>query len=217
MKMKICASDQRGEIMLESLIVYSVTILLLFFILAIFSVLYQRWNIQTIANETATRIAQTYRFSTADESSGYVSQGTLTGVGPYRYFTNAVTNTMESDAKTRMTSYAKWRMTNTTFAKNVKEPTYDVKVVGDGLGRRHIELTITGEYAVPFGSVLGVFGFDETTVYETKAYAECVDIIDYVNFIDYVKTQTDLSRFGSKTLKLVDSVLSLFDNIFGEK
>ena len=39
--------DENGEVMLESLIVYSVTIFLLFFILAIFSVLFQRWNIQT--------------------------------------------------------------------------------------------------------------------------------------------------------------------------
>lgn len=216
MKIKKINANDKGEIMLESLIVYSVTLLLLFFILAIFSVLYQRWNIQTIANETATRMAQTYRFSTADESSGYVSQSTLTGVGPYRYLTNAITNTMESDIETRMNSYAKWRLTKTTFAKNVKQPTCAVKVIHDDLGRRHVELTITGEYAVPFGSVLGVFGFDETTVYETTAYAECVDIIDYVNLIDYVKTQTDLSRFGSKTLGLIDSVLGLFDNIFGK-
>ena len=50
----------KGEVMLESLIVYTITIFLLFFILAIFSVLFQRWNIQTIANESATRVAQTY-------------------------------------------------------------------------------------------------------------------------------------------------------------
>ena len=50
----------KGEVMPEALIVYTITIFLLFFILAIFSVLFQRWNIQTIANESATRVAQTY-------------------------------------------------------------------------------------------------------------------------------------------------------------
>lgn len=64
--MKKDLKNEKGEVMLESLIVYSVTIFLLFFILAIFSVLFQRWNIQTIANESATRVAQTYRFSTSD-------------------------------------------------------------------------------------------------------------------------------------------------------
>ena len=52
--------NENGEVMLESLIVYSVTIFLLFFILAIFSVLFQHWNIQTVANESVIRVAQTY-------------------------------------------------------------------------------------------------------------------------------------------------------------
>lgn len=52
--------NEKGEVMLESLIVYSVTIFLLFFILAIFSVLFQHWNIQTVANESVIRVAQTY-------------------------------------------------------------------------------------------------------------------------------------------------------------
>ena len=52
--------NENGEVMLESLIVYSVTIFLLFFILAIFSVPFQHWNIQTVANESVIRVAQTY-------------------------------------------------------------------------------------------------------------------------------------------------------------
>lgn len=69
--------NEKGEVMLESLIVYSVTIFLLFFILAIFSVLFQRWNIQTIANESAARVAQTYRLMDADVETGYVSKSEI--------------------------------------------------------------------------------------------------------------------------------------------
>ena len=61
--MKEGMKNENGEVMLESLIVYSVTIFLLFFILAIFSVLFQRWNIQTIANEAATRVWKVQSFS----------------------------------------------------------------------------------------------------------------------------------------------------------
>ena len=85
MERKDCKND-KGAIILESLIVYPVTIFLLFFILAIFSVLYQRWNLQTIANESAARMAQTYRLSQADKSSGFVDETQLTvdmlGVDP---------------------------------------------------------------------------------------------------------------------------------------
>lgn len=82
--------NENGDVMLESLIVYSVTIFLLFFILAIFSVLFQRWNIQTIANESATRVAQTYKLMDADVDTGYVSKSEVAEVREYRYIWNNV-------------------------------------------------------------------------------------------------------------------------------
>ena len=36
--------NESGEVMLEGLIVYTITVFLLFFLLAIFSVLFQAWN-----------------------------------------------------------------------------------------------------------------------------------------------------------------------------
>lgn len=208
--------NEKGAIILESLIVYPVTIFLLFFILAIFSVLYQRWNLQTIANEAATRMAQTYRLPDADESSGYVSETELTSVGPYRYAANLFTHNMEETIQSRVSEYTGWRLAKTTYTKNVSDPQITTEVISDSIGRRHLEVKIVGEYSVPFGEILSYFGFDSTITYETVAYADCVDIIDYINLVDYVDTQTSLKQFGSKTLGLIDAVLSLFDNIFDE-
>ena len=53
------------------------------------------------------------------------------------------------------------------------------------------------EYAVPFGQELLYFGFDSTAKYGVTAYADCVDIIDYINTVDFVGTQTSLNQFGS--------------------
>jgi len=212
--MKKGLKNEKGEVMLESLIVYSVTIFLLFFILAIFSVLFQRWNIQTIANESATRVAQTYKLMDADVDTGYVSKSEVAEVREYRYIWK---NTeLQNSAKTKIEDYASERLKKTTFTKNVTEPQFDIKVVNDSLSRRHVEVKITGEYAVPFVQALSYFGFDSTTKYEVTAYADCVDIIDYVNTVDYVETQTSLNQFGSKTIGLVNAILKLFDNIFGE-
>lgn len=196
--------------MLESLIVYPVTIFLLFFILAVFSVLFQRWNIQTIANDAATRMAQTYRLNEADEMTGYVTMDELIDIGIYRYAGNLVTKNMEKSIEKRVSEYALWRLEKTTFTKNVTEPTIKAIVHPDSLGRRHIEVIVTGEYTVPFGEILSYFGFGSTIVYEAKAYADCVDIIDYINLVDYVDEQTNL---GGKFIGFIDSVLSLFDNI----
>lgn len=206
-------SNEKGEIMLEALIVYTVTIFLLFLILAIFSVLFQRWNIQTIANESATRIAQTYKLAEADESTGYVTEQQILNVREYRYLWND--SELKNAATQKITDYAKLRLSKTTFTKDVTEPQIEVNVTSDSLARRHIDVTITGEYAVPFGEALSYFGFESTITYEVTAYADCVDIIDYVNTVDYVATQTS-QTFDSNTLGLVNAVLSLFDNIFGE-
>jgi len=202
--------NNSGAIMLEALIVYPVTIFLLFFILAIFSVLYQRWNIQTIANDTASRMAQTYRLTTADEITGYVSQEDLIAVGAYRYAGNLVTKNMEKSIDKRASDYASWRLKKTTYTKDVTEPTVQALVHPDSLGRRHLEVIVTGEYAVPFGEFLDYFGFEGTIVYEARAYAECIDLIDYINMVDFVDTQTNIS---GKLVGFIDSILNLIDNI----
>lgn len=204
--------NEKGEVMLESLIVYTITIFLLFFILAIFSVLFQRWNIQVIANESATRVAQTYRFSTADTVTGQVEEKDITNVEQYRYVFSD--DELELLAEDKIQEYAKQRLQKTTFTKNVTEPVITATVIHDGMARRHIEVTIKGEYSVPFGQALSYFGFDSTTVYETKAYAECLDLSDYINTVDFVEDQVSLSQFNSKFVKMVNKILKLFDNIF---
>lgn len=203
--------DENGEIMLESLIVYSVTIFLLFFILAIFSVLFQRWNLQTIANETAARMAQTYRFIEADEVTGYVTDKEIKAVREYRYLWKS--NELETYTLKKATSYAGWRLDQSTYTKNVTEPKYQIEVISDSLARRHLKLTITGEYAVPFGEALSYFGFDSTTKYEVTAYAECLDIIDYVNTVNYVEDQLSFGQFNSKFVKMLNKILGLFKNL----
>ena len=213
-RLKRSVKDDRGAIMLEALIVYGVTLMLLFMILAIFSVLYQRWNLQTIANETAARVAQTYRYDTVDESSGYVKKETYEKIGPYRYFGNVFTKNMEKNADKRAQKYSLDRLSRTTFTNDVTDPKCKLDVKSDAMGRRHAEVTLTGEYAVPFGDVLDYFGLGGTITYEVTAYADCVDIIDYVGFVDFMDAQLSLKMLNSKVIGLVDSVIELFDEIF---
>lgn len=215
-RVKWKAGDDRGELMLESMIVYLPTMLLLFFILAVFSVLLQRWNLQTIANEAAMRMAQTYRLTTADESTGYVTDEQLEEVGLYRYIFNGSKTDMMESVQERITTYAGWRMSRTTYTKNVVEPQFDVEVTSDALGRRHLEVVITGEYQVPFGEALAFFGFGGTTQYEVTAYADCVDLIDYVHFIDYVEYQTNVNRLNPKVVGMIDSLIGLYNTIFNK-
>jgi len=197
--------------MLEALIVYTVTVFLLFLILAIFFVLFQRWNIQTVANEAAAKIAQVYKLTDCDITTGETTEAQIADVRPYRYMFNK--EDPENAAEKKVVEYAKDRLKRTTFTKDVTEPEFDFEVVSDSLGRRHIEFTVSGEYSVPFGEALSYFGFPGTTTYEVTACADCVDLIDYITTIDYVNSVTSLKQFGSDTLGMIDKILSLVDNI----
>ena len=55
---------------------------------------------------------------------------------------------------------------------------------------------------------------NENLKYKTVAYAECVDLVDYINTTDYIKNQVESNVFNSGIVKAIDSVLSLLTNIF---
>ena len=185
MEPNTCDKNEKGEIMLEALIVYSVTIFLLFFILALFCVFYQIWNIQTIANETASRIAQVYRYMYADIDTGYVSMEQVSGLERYRYLLG-MKYIMELEAGARADSYIGNRLDHTSFVSKIIEPQIRFEVKKDALASRHVEVTVAEEFWVPFGTALSYFGFQDSIRYEAKAYAKCLDIIDYINMVDYV-------------------------------
>lgn len=204
--------SERGAIMLEALIVYPVTIFLLFFVLALFSVFYHIWNIQAIANEAAVKAAQTYRYTEADIEAGYVSAEQVSGLERYRYLLGAQ-DTMEAEARTKIQTYIKKRLDHTSFVNKVTEPEIEFRIENDALSNRHVEVVVTEEFTVPFGDALSYFGYDNMIQYEATAYADCLDIIDYINTVDFVGEQTKLGAFGSKTLGMIDAVLKLFDHI----
>ena len=99
--------NESGEVMLEGLIVYTITVFLLFFLLAIFSVLFQAWNVQTIANETAAKAAATYKLADSDLADPYVSVDQITGISRFRYWFGD--DSLEREAETKSFEYSQDR------------------------------------------------------------------------------------------------------------
>lgn len=203
--------NESGEVMLEGLIVYTITVFLLFFLLAIFSVLFQAWNVQTIANETAAKAAATYKLADSDLADPYVSVDQITGISRFRYWFGD--DSLEREAETKSFEYSQDRMQKTTYTKAVTQPEVAVQVKEDTLARRHIEVTITGEYTVPFGEALSYFGFDSIAHYETTASAECLDLIDYIDTVDFAGKQCSLDILGSSLVGAINKMMKLIHDI----
>lgn len=203
--------NESGEVMLEGLIVYTITVFLLFFLLAIFSVLFQAWNVQTIANETAAKAAATYKLADSDLADPYVSVDQITGISRFRYWFGD--DSLEREAETKSFEYSQDRLQKTTYTKAVTQPEVAVQVKEDTLARRHIEVTITGEYTVPFGKALSYFGFDSIAHYETTASAECLDLIDYIDTVDFAGKQCSLDILGSSLVGAINKMMKLIHDI----
>ena len=203
--------NESGEVMLEGLIVYTITVFLLFFLLAIFSVLFQAWNVQTIANETAAKAAATYKLADSDLADPYVNVEQITGISRFRYWFGD--DSLEREAETKSFEYSQDRLQKTTYTKAVKQPEVVVQVKEDTLARRHIEVTITGEYTVPFGEALSYFGFDSIAHYETTASAECLDLIDYIDTVDFAGKQCSLDILGSSLVGAINKMMKLNHDI----
>ena len=203
--------NESGEVMLEGLIVYTITVFLLFFLLAIFSVLFQAWNVQTIANETAAKAAATYKLADSDLADPYVSVDQITGISRFRYWFGD--DSLEREAETKSFEYSQDRLQKTTYTKAVTQPEVAVQVKEDTLARRHIEVTITGEYTVPFGEALSYFGFDSIAHYETTASAECLDLIDYIDTVDFAGKQCSLDKLGSSLVGAINKMMKLIHDI----
>lgn len=195
--------------MLEGMIVFIITTFLLFFILALFSVLFQRWNIQTIANETAAKTAQTYKYQNITLDEVEITKDDIENIGMYRYNFGGEVK-LENSSAEKADKYAVKRLKKTTYTKNAREPKVAVEVKNDSLARRHVEVTITGEYKVPFGEALKYFGFESSIKYEALGVAECVDLTEYVNFVDYVNRNDIESKF----IDAIDQMIKLVNNIF---
>ena len=207
-----------GEIMLESLIVFVIVIFMLFFVLAAFMLLLNRWNMQTAANDAAFRFAQTYKLTKSDdrdrERTGFISpsssaqKSNAIDFKAYRYFGSNKDN-LETTVGSRISAYASDSVSSILLlAKKVEGPGVTTKIVKDSLARKHVEVTITGGYRVLFSEVLSYFGMDPTIRYKVTAYAECLDMVDYINTIDYV---TQLGSYIGSKASFTDSVIHLIN------
>jgi hypothetical protein len=90
------------------------------------------------------------------------------------------------------------------------------EIKSDYLARRHVEVTVTSKFVVPFHNAFEYIGLGNALTYRATGYADCVDLLDYLNTVEFVDHATDPKRwFKSKTVKAINSLLSLIDKFVG--
>lgn len=203
--------NEDGEIMIESMLVLLPTMFVMVFLIALGFLMYQQWNVQFVADSIASRLSVVYSYSNADMKSGVTTVDDIEGRGMYRYLFSWKDQT-EAAAEAKGKEYGEMLLNLTNFA-SVDNENISVITVDDGIGRRHIVVEVSGDYKIPFGAGLEVFGMSSTRHIEASSAAECVDITDYFAAVTLAENAEKMLLGDSKILGAIDSILSLIKNI----
>lgn len=208
-KMKeILSGREEGAMAIESMIVLIILIFFLVFLLGFGILFYQQWAVTFTANDTASRLSQSYAYPNTDPIMGYVSGEMKAALSPYRY----ITANLESGNQEKGEKYAAWCLERCSLAYPSGEPEIVVETVYDAFAQRHVVVDITATYDIPFGGALKFFGLDDQRTYHATGRAMCMDISDYINSVNTANSICGTS-FNSKIYSLIDSVLSVINTL----
>ncbi len=204
--------DESGAIILEGMFAITIVIIVLEILLALGFYLYQRTVVTIVTNQVAEEISQTYKYKTVFRSSN-ITRDDVIKVGRYRYFI-ICGYFLQNKNKRMATEYASRRIPETSLAQSESRPEVTVKRVSQDIGRCHYEITVSQKYTFLFGGVLKMIGYKDRK-FSSTAYAEGVDISNYVNTIRLA--EYGLKKFtGAVPLAgAVDKVIHLMSTVFG--
>ncbi len=208
--------SEKGELMIESMIIVTLTIFLLVWILAVGFIYYQRNLVTTITNDAAAKIAATYNNVDSDIVMGYISSEDMAERPLYRNFNNGA---LKDANETKAEAYVRYMIKRTNFLGTIADPENDIVVtmdlVMDSAVRKHVVVTTQCTFKTPFGEALELFGMDSKVTYEATGRADCTDIADYISTTDFAARLSGGKVVKSKVIDCLNSLVKVFNNIFG--
>lgn len=208
--------SEKGELMIESMIIVILTLFLLIWILAVGFIYYQKNLVTTIANDAAVKVAATYSDPSMDLIMGYTSVEDFSNRPLYRNYT---TGKLKTANEKNAQAYVRYMLKRTNFLGTIEDLEADVDVklrlVLDSPMRKHVEVTTTCTFQTPFGEVFSLFGMDREITYQSTGYADCTDLADYLATTDFAARLAGGKVVKSKVLDCLNSIIKLYNNIFG--
>lgn len=205
---------ERGEMMIESMLVLIPILFVLVFLLSLGFFFYQHWNIQITANEVATKVAESYPYLDTDVGKGVSNYSQVQSVDKYRYLKLFGKDKYEEDNKTRGKTYGKKYLSLVSLAYAQGEPNIEIEVVEDAFACRHIHTTVNGKYKLPFGEGFEIFGMKSEYAYSADGYAICTDMSDYLGSINYAANLEGILGLNKISVyKTANSIMGMIKKI----
>lgn len=207
----MAVDKEKGEVMLEGMIVTLITTFLLVWVLGLGFVYYQRYLVTAITNDAAAKVAATYNNPDSDLIMGYISTENISERDLYRHFTK---NNLYELNKAKATAYINYVLDKTNFAGTIQSVNVEMDLVNDSALRKHIEITSECTFNTPFGFALDFFGMDGTTTYSCSSRADSTDISDYITTVDFASYQLGGNGVNSDVLNMINSLIGIFNHVY---
>lgn len=207
----MAVAKEKGEVMLEGMIVTLITTFLLVWVLGLGFVYYQRYLVTAITNDAAAKVAATYNNPDSDLIMGYISTENISERDLYRHFTK---NNLYELNKAKATAYINYVLDKTNFAGTIQSVNVEMDLVNDSALRKHIEITSECTFNTPFGFALDFFGMDGTTTYSCSSRADSTDISDYITTVDFASYQLGGNGVNSDVLNMINSLIGIFNHVY---
>lgn len=210
---KILLNDDSGEVMLESTIIFTITIFLLLALLSIGFIFYQKAMINSVADEIASGVGATFKFKDSDLLKREIKSSTISSNQTYRYMFNR-DKTLDAK-KDKAADYIVERVGITNLGISNKAPKVeDIKLYADNIGRFHVTVNVSMETEILFMGVLKYFNIiDSVPKFTASSSAECLDITEYNSYLCMVKGVINGIAGDGSPVALVGKVIDIFNKV----
>lgn len=206
--------SEKGEVTIEAVIVVVFCMFTIMILMDFGFMAYNKFNVTKTASEAAADVANVYAHQEAEPFLGYVDLSDFYQHDLYRHFKISLFGQEETKLDRSFQEKARWyacyRIQKNEFISS--SSSYDdvkAELVDRGeLGRLQIKVTITRKYEVMSASIFRLFGLETEYTCEGTGYAECVDMIDYINSLNMKKEliETYLEKLNKEFQKIVTLV-----------
>ncbi len=173
--------NKSGVIVVEASIVVTLVVAVITVMLYIGMVMYQQTLASVMAEQTASNLAQVYGNNLKDPATGYIDADKV-----YRSVTygNMKTDAYTDVVRQKAEAFARYRLKSSRIlaSDSVAVDVDIVKKEGELL-KNQIVVKVKDKYDVP---LVGLFGVDGLVEFDATGYADCVDILEYINGVDAV-------------------------------
>ncbi|MBR4733742.1 MAG: hypothetical protein IK081_13340 [Lachnospiraceae bacterium] len=211
---------ESGEVMLEGVIIMTITIFILIWLMGMAFLYYQRYVTTIVTNDAAVKVAATYTNPTSDLVMGYVSSEDISNKDLFRSLVESFATPGSTAAvnKDRARSYILYMLNRVNFNGIIQDVTVDMNVVNDTMSRSHIVITSTCEFKTPLGDVFSMFGLSRTQKYQVVSTAEYLDFSEFASTLGTAKYFENLGPLGNNKLvksatKLIKSITTYYNKI----